>query len=321
MKKQIILTAIMLTLFGKIFSQEVIFDTTFIVKNNKINIIESRDDIKIKVYRYKSNEQTPIYPYYESYYEIDNNEYVNENRNITVHIPTVSSPMRRKKEIIYSKTTGEKPKISCFYPTYPSLYYSYTQIYDSPFDFTSSLFKQRPVSFEWGSYPFTQEVCSNKSNTLGLTVALGISNTYNYLSNNTVLCTYNDNTYLYNFTDEENIIPEGLEDKENVDKSFIRYWSIRMPISVQLQCRLGYKKIALSVGPEFEYRFAMRSIARYDGSKHIISDDINYNPLAMNALGIISFDEVSVIGRFGLTQMFRNDYNAFPFSIGVGFVL
>ena len=194
-------------------------------------------------------------------------------------------------------------------------------MYDDSFMFESSVFSQKPKSFEWGMYLFDQELCYNKSRTLGLVTALGISNTYNFFNNKTVLATDNGTPYIYNFNDGGEIVPEGMSDRTYVDKSFLRYWSLRLPVSLQIQWRLSYKVMAFSVGPELEWRFGMKSITRYDGEKHVVADDLNYKPLGVNVLTTLKFQDFVIFGRFGLTQMFGADIKAVPFNVGFGFAL
>lgn len=341
--KKIILLTTFLALFSTLFSQEQIkADTSFIVNNNKIQVIDSSKGLKIKVYKMTDDGYTPINPYYEGRYDkscyiTEEINYVNKNsQNVTIKVPLIPTNTFSESDIIVfekeledyakdlednAKKIEKKYKISSYYANYPNIYYAYSQIYDNPWDFAAQSISQRPISFEWGSYLFSTAMCFNKSRTLGLTAAIGFSNTYNYLNNKTVIASNNGTPYVYNFDDNSELIPNGLENRAYVDKSFMRYWSVRIPVSVQIQWRLGYNKMALSVGPELEWRFAMRSFARYDGSKHIITKDLNYRPLGVNALVCISYDDVVIFGRMALTEMFGHNIKAIPFNIGLGFNL
>ena len=341
--KKLVLFAAFMVLFGTISSQEQIkTDTSFIINNNKIQIIDSSKGLKIKVYKVTDDGYTPINPYYEGRYE--RSSYISEDinyssknsQNVTIKVPLVPTNILNESDVIvleksldnYAKElednvkkTKKTYKINTFYANYPSIYYAYSQMYDNPWNLASKSISQRPISFEWGSYLFSTAMCYNKSRTLGLTAAIGFSNTYNYLNNKMVLASDNGIPYVYDFDNSGEIIPSEFNDRSSVDKSFIRYWSVRLPISVQIQWRLGYNKMALSAGPEFEWRFAMRSFARYDGSKHTLSKDLNYNPLGINALVALSYDDVVIFGRMGLTSMFASELNTFQFNIGLGFNL
>lgn len=319
--KRFILISVLMALVGSAFSQEIKTDTTFIVNSNKIQVIDNKDGLKIKVYEINEDGYTSINPYYESRYE---SSFVSDDsdNNIHIQIPIVPGFVKKQNIVVKETENNQKQyKIKCFNPAYPNIYYSFSQMYDDSFMFESSVFSQKPKSFEWGMYLFDQELCYNKSRTLGLVTALGISNTYNFFNNKTVLATDNGTPYIYNFNDGGEIVPEGMSDRTYVDKSFLRYWSLRLPVSVQIQWRLSYKVMAFSVGPELEWRLGMKSITRYDGEKHVVADDLNYKPLGVNVLTTLKFQDFVLFGRFGLTQMFGADIKAVPFNVGFGFAL
>lgn len=319
--KRFILISVLMALVGNAFSQEIKTDTTFIVNSNKIQVIDGSNGLKIKVYEMTEDGYVSINPYYESRYE---GSIVNDksDNNIHIQLPIVTSFVKNQDVVVKETEDNQKQyKIKCFIPAYPDIYYSYTHLYDDSFMFESSVLSQRPNSFEWGLYLFDEDICYNKSRTLGLVTALGISNTYNFFNNKTVFATDNGTPYIYNFNDEGEIVPEGMSDRTYVDKSFLRYWSLRLPVSLQIQWRLSYKVMALSVGPELEWRFGMKSITKYDGGKHVVADDINYNPLGVNVLTTLKFQDFVIFGRFGLTQMFGADIKAVPFNVGFGLSL
>lgn len=319
--KRLVLISVMMALFGNAFSQEIKTDTTFVVNSNKIQVIGGQNGLKIKVYEMTPDGYVALNPYYESRYE---GPFVSEKSQSSTYIQLPIVPGFVKKQNVVVKETENQErqyKIKYFEAAYPSIYYSYSQMYDDSFMFESSAFSQRPNSFEWGMYLFSEDLCYNKSRTLGLVTALGISNTYNFLNNKTVLATNDGVPYIYNFNDGGENVPEGMCDRTYVDKSFLRYWSLRLPVSLQIQWRLSYKVMALSVGPELEWRFGMRSIARYDGEKHVVADDINYNPLGVNVLTTLKFHDFVLFGRFGLTQMFGSDLKSVPFNAGFGISL
>ena len=319
--KRFILISVLIAFFGNAFSQEIKTDTTFIVNSNKIQVVDDKNGLKIKVYEMTQDGYVSVNPYYESRYE---GSFTNDKSesNTYIQLPIVPGFVKKQNIVVKETENNQKQyKIKCFDPSYPNIYYSFSQMYDDSFMFESSVFSQKPKSFEWGMYLFDQELCYNKSRTLGLVTALGISNTYNFFSNRTVFAADNGTPYIYNFNDGGEIVPEGMSDRTYVDKSFLRYWSLRLPVSVQIQWRLSYKVMAFSVGPELEWRFGMRSITRYDGEKHVVADDLNYKPLGVNVLTTLKFQDFVLFGRFGLTQMFGADIKAVPFNVGFGFAL
>ncbi len=319
--KRLVLISVLMALVGNAFSQEIKTDTTFVVNSNKIQVVDGQNGLKIKVYEMTQDGYVSINPYYESRYEGTSVSEKLES-NTYIQLPIVPSYVKKQHIVVKETEDNQKQyKIKYFESAYPCIYYSYSQMYDDSFMFESSAFLQRPNSFEWGLYLFDEEICYNKSRTLGLVTALGISNTYNFFNNKTVLATDNGTPYIYNFNDGGEIVPEGMSGRTYVDKSFLRYWSLRLPVSVQIQWRLSYKVMALSVGPELEWRFGVRSITNYDGGKHVVADDINYNPLGVNVLTTLKFQDFVLFGRFGLTQMFGSDIKAVPFNVGFGLTL
>ena len=319
--KRLVLISVLMALVGSAFSQEIKTDTTFIVNSNKIQVVDGKNGLKIKVYEMTQDGYVSVNPYYESRYE---GSIVNDksDNNIHIQLPIVPSFVKKQNVVVKETEDNQKQyKIKYFESAFPGIYYSYSQMYDDSFMFESSVFSQRPNSFEWGMYLFDEEICYNKSRTLGLVTALGISNTYNFFNNKTVLATDNGTPYIYNFNDGGEIVPEGMSERTYVDKSYLRYWSLRLPVSLQMQWRLSYKVMSLSVGPELEWRFGMKSKAKYDGEKHVVADDINYNPLGVNVLTTLKFQDFILFGRFGLTKMFGSDIKAVPFNVGFGLTL
>jgi hypothetical protein len=191
-----------------------------------------------------------------------------------------------------------------------------------------TLVRQKPSSFEWGSYFSQIKLCKNKKNTFGLTAAFGISNTYNHLD--CFLGTYShpgsnspNSTYFYYGNDGE-VVPDGFEniiDKGDIKKSYLRYWSLRLPVNAQLQWRIGGNKMAFSFGPEFEWRFEMKSKVKLEkGGKYTVSDNLAYNPFGVNALAVLSFKDFVILGRAGLTQFFNQKYSTeslVPVNLGI----
>ena len=319
--KRFILISVLMAFFGNAFSQEIKTDTTFIVNSNKIQVVDGKNGLKIKVYEMTQDGYVSVNPYYESRYE---GSFTNDKSesNTYIQLPIVPSFVKKQNVVVKETEDNQKQyKIKYFESAFPGIYYSYSQLYDDSFMFESSAFSQRPNSFEWGMYLFDEEIYYNKSRTLGLVTSLGISNTYNFFNNKTVFATDNGTPYIYNFNVGGEIVPEGMSNRTYVDKSYLRYWSLRLPVSLQIQWRLSYKVMALSVGPELEWRFGMRSKAKYDGEKHVVADDINYNPLGVNVLTTLKFQDFILFGRLGLTKMFGSDIKAVPFNVGFGLTL
>lgn len=336
--KRLVLVSLLMALVGSAFSQEIKNDSVIvsksdkisvIVNDNKINIDDSPNGLKIKVFSIEENGEVAKNPYYESRYENDVNSKT-ETKNLTINIPL-------KPTFIPDEEKVSKLKFKSFEPIYPSIYYSYSALFNYPllsFNFHLTP-PQRVNSFEWGSYLFQIDVCHNKKKTLGLTTALGITNTYNHFNNCllgtvTQACDQTTYTYLYHIIKYDMPLPDGLENhteaimRYEIEDSYLRYWSLRLPINLQMQWRLGYKKMAFSFGPEFEWRFAMKSFMEYDGNKYLVSDNLAYNPFGVNALGVFAFEDFVIFGRVGLTRMFNERLswdNFVPVNLGIGLKL
>lgn len=334
--KRLILTSLFVALVINAFSQEIKNDTVFVsgdnvevlINNNKVKISDSPNGLKINVFTITEDGEVERNPYYESRYENDVNS-VTEKKNVTINIPI--KPTFIKDEFLKGDKET-KLKFRYFEPIYPNIYYAYSAMIGFPFsDYSLNFNLQKANSFEWGMYLFQYDICHNKRKTIGLTTALGFSNTY-FFSSYILGTTTNDNssnyTYFYRPNDsneEGNPIPDGLSnvnDPEKFDDGYYRYWSLRLPVSVQFQWRVGGNKMAFSFGPEFEWRFAMRSFTYLQNDKLTVSDNLAYNPFGVNALAMLNFKSFVIFGRAGLTQMFnqqKSHITVVPCNLGIGF--
>lgn len=334
--KRLALITLFMTLAFDVISQETKNDTIVVngdkveilINNNKVKISDSPNGLKINVFSITGNGEVERNPYYESRYENDVNS-VTEKKNVTINIPIKPTFIKDDKYVTDDK--GTKMKFSYFEPIYPNIYYAYSAMIGIPLSHYRLNFNlQKASSFEWGMYLFQYDICHNKRKTIGLTTALGFSNTY-FFSSYILGTTTNDNssnyTYFYRPNDsneEGNPIPEGMSNvssPEEFDDGYYRYWSLRLPISVQFQWRVGGNRMAFSFGPEFEWRFAMKSFTYLQNDKLTVSDNLAYNPFGINALAVLNFKSFVIFGRAGLTQMFNQDNSSIrvtPVNIGIG---
>lgn len=185
----------------------------------------------------------------------------------------------------------------------PGIYYAYLDMRSGAFGPEASL-PLRSSSFEWGLYSTKEVVCS-KGGHFGISTGLGISNAYNYFTHDKVLnVDANRNAFIQSlreYSDQEGHGPGN----DYAHRSFLRYWSLRLPVMIQCQWMVSDDPMALAVGAELEWRFGVRSFARYGGSKHTITDDLDYSPVGFNALVSLAFDEAVIFFRMGLTDMFK----------------
>lgn len=336
--KKLVLITLFMTLAFNVISQETKNDTIVVngdkveilINNNKVKIVDSPNGLKINVFSMTENGEAERNPYYESRYENDVNS-VTEKKNVTINIPIKPTFIKDDKYVTDDK--GTKMKFRSFDPIYPTIYYAYSAMTHPITKNDWGVPSLKANSFEWGSYIVQFDICHNKRKSFGLTTALGISNTYNHFSNS-ILGTSREITngameltYLYHIITYDIPMPDGVENHTmailngELEDSFLRYWSLRLPISVQFQWRLGYNKMAFSFGPEFEWRFAMKSFIEYDGNKYLVSDKLAYNPFGVNALAVLSFRDFVIFGRTGLTYLFnqkRSPEYVLPVNIGIG---
>lgn len=220
-------------------------------------------------------------------------------------------------------TIIEKVFESKLHQTLPDLYYGYINMYSGAFGPEAHM-PLRASSFEWGTYN-QHTVFATRNNVFGVTWGFGISNSYNYFDHDIVLRKGDDGkAYLQSLHDYSS--EEGNGPVNNyAHRSFLRYWSLRLPIMMQLQWEVDDKYLAIAAGVEAEWRFGVRSFARYGGAKHTITNSLDYNPVGLNALFSVSGQDGVIFFRMGLTDFFnvkdsRGDYNdMYQMAIGFGF--
>lgn len=336
--KRIALITLFMALTMNVISQETKNDTIVIngdkieilIKNNMVKISDSPKGLKINVFSITEDGEVEINPYYESRYE-NNVSSKTEKKNITINIPI--NPTFIKDDSYASNDKRSKLKFFSFYPIYPTIYYSYSMMVGYPMTQRLSYYAslQRANSFEWGSYLFQQDIWHNKKNTIGLTTALGFSNTYNhsyYILGTTAKDNSDNFTYFYNpnMNDENFPLPDGMPEymPYDINGGYFRYWSLRIPVSFQAQWHVGMNKMAFSIGAELEWRFAMKSFAYMNNDKYMISDNLAYEPFGVNTIAVLNFEDFVIFGRAGLTYLF-NQHNSsirtVPVNIGIGLKL
>lgn len=224
-------------------------------------------------------------------------------------------------------TIVEKFFRSKMHQTLPDWYYGYLNMNVGAFGSEANI-PMRSSSFEWGTYN-QHTVFATNDNLFGMTWGFGISNSYNYFSHDVVLRQYAEGpesgkAYFQSLWDYSNEDGNG-PDNHLAHRTFLRYWSLRIPVMLQLQWEVKDSYIALAAGVEAEWRFGVRSFARYGGSKHTITKSLDYNPIGLNALFSLSADDGVIFVRVGLTDFFTvkdntgNYQDMYQMAIGFGF--
>ena len=238
-----------------------------------------------------------------------------------------------KTTVIINKSDGDTEKVTIvekllndnLYDPLPDLYYSYLNMRNGVFGPEANV-PLRSSSFEWGLYSMDQLFCT-KDGHFGMTAGLGISNSYNYFDHNVVLRIDDDREAYFQslnaYSSEEGNGPTN----NFAHRSFLRYWSLRLPLMIQGQWLVNDTPLVVAAGAELEWRFGMRSFARYGGSKHTVTDNLNYQPVGVNALLSFRASNSVVFLRVGLTEMFSvkdatdSKINVCQASLGFGFNL
>ncbi len=201
----------------------------------------------------------------------------------------------------------------------PSIYYSCLDLTTGTFG-TEANIPLRSSSFEWGLYGTAPVFCTRDGH-FGMATGIGIGNAYNYFTHDMVLNTdENRDAFIESLNTYSSL--EGHGPVNNfAHRSFLRYWSLRLPVMLEYQWMINGTPLAFAAGAEFEWRFGMRSFARYGGAKHTITDNLEYSPIGFNVLFSFVFDDTVIFFRSGLTDMLnvKNCGDLYQMSIGFGF--
>ena len=222
-------------------------------------------------------------------------------------------------------TVIEKIFSSKLHQTLPDLYYGKLNMYNGPFGPEAHV-PLRSSSFEWGTYN-QHTIFITKDSHFGMSWGLGISNSYNYFSHDVVLRKNDEGKAYFQSLNAYSSDPANNAGPTNnyAHRSFLRYWSLRLPLLMQVQWEINDTPLAIAAGVEAEWRFGVRSFARYGGAKHTITNSLDYNPVGLNALISLAGDDGVIFARFGLTDFFSvtdnwGDYsNMYQMAIGFGF--
>ena len=317
MKKITLITVLMLFLSLEMFAQKV--DTTLVINNHEICIEDNKEQIDITIYALDEGVRTTENPLFEGVF-VKNDGLVGSYKNVTY---AFKNKIVEFDDDNFSFINHSRSLANCL----PSIYFSHLGMFDGTTGEQPAGLKQRTGSFEWG-FNYHATIFCTKNKHFGMTAGLGISNSYHFLKNDYVLMQNNGSLYqqkvselvLGNTNGHDDIVGAG------VTKSYLRYWSAHLPLMLQLQWKPNGHVFMVSAGADLEWRFGMRSFARYCGSKHTMASDIDYNPIGLNGIFQVSFANVTIISRLGLTEMLKintdaSGENSLPinqWSLGIG---
>ena len=203
----------------------------------------------------------------------------------------------------------QKKKSNNFDAHYPFFYLAFGRGADNAFSYSSRYPQRRGKSIDWGFNIYNSEIQLDKKSNWGLTWAVGFAYSRYAFDINSALEKVDGNVV-------------WLPAAEGVDyqKSWMRYWSFRVPICLEWQKKVRKHDFYLAAGPEVELRFAMKSKVKYDGHEHTLTNNPNGNVLGANLMVQAGYGCLSFIGRFGLTPLMdkKRAPQLYHSSIGFG---
>lgn len=179
-------------------------------------------------------------------------------------------------------------------------------------------------SWEYGFFIPLSDIAICNSEHVGVSTALGIGR---------CLYKFDYPNYFYNVDHHNVVFGDLMQDGNAYDETWLRFCTLRLP--VQLVLRSSSEGFFFTCGPELEYRFSTCSKGRCNGwnKKRVITRDLDVHPLGINLLAQIGFDDISVMARASLVELFAHSVSAeyasdgtcinpgsciYPFSISVG---
>jgi hypothetical protein len=204
-----------------------------------------------------------------------------------------------------------KPMPGEFEAHFPAFYMGVNLLCDeNSFSTTAGLPQRKGKGMEFGFY-FAEDECSiNPQNTLGFTIACGLSRSRYWIKNGQYL-------NWQNIGGNRSLVL--MPNADDVSQGYIRYWSLRVPICLEFQSR-DKEGLFLSVGPEFEYRFGDVSKVKYEGGgKDKLTKDLNLNPIGLNLLAQAGVDNIGVIFRYSFAELFEDSspVETYPMMLGL----
>ena len=182
---------------------------------------------------------------------------------------------------------------------YPTYYMGFSRLSNAPFsmDYANGISQNQSKCWDWGVYFCEHSIAFNKRGTIGLSYAFGFGrSSYKF----------NDGQYFYN---DNGLINYGINpaNTSQYDETWFRYWGFRLPINLELQHYVNGKPFFLTFGPEIEYRFAPKSLGRIDGGKQRnISKNYDLNPLNVNLMAQVGYNNIGFMAKLSLIDMFQN---------------
>lgn len=262
-------------------------DTILVVKGNKdmrVKIYEEMDDSTIKEGKKDQS--------FEIYSGIFIDRISNEDKAILDVLPFVP----------------KKKKVGHFNANYPFFYLSFGRAVSDAVSYSSCYPQRSGKSVDWGFNIYNSEIQMDKRGHWGLTWALGFAYSRYVFDANAAL----------EKTDGK-VVWQSAAEGIDYQKSWMRYWSFRIPVCIEWQKKIKGSHLYLSAGPEVEMRFAMKSKAKYGGHDHTLTNNPNGNVLGANLMVQAGYGCLSFVGRFGLTPLMDKSRAPQLYHSSIGF--
>lgn len=263
-------------------------DTTFVFNKQKFEISQNGERTSVKVYNKNGTEMKKTVE----------TEFLDGQEVEQVY---VTSPFIPRKT--YKRRSQE-------YSHYPLMFAGGNLLAGSAFGTSSSdRYSRDGKSGEWGftgasfEYPLTPS--------LAITSALSIAHVSHHFKTDYMLNTIDGMTSIQPF--------KGDDDDDRPSKSYLSYWTVRIPVMAEWSMRVGSDDLYAALGPSVEFRFNERS--RYKlGKKHTLTKDVNMNPFGLNLEARIGYGSFMLYARTALTPLLRTKYAPewHPFAVGMG---
>lgn len=216
----------------------------------------------------------------------------------------VSSPFLR--------SSWERSSRKKFESHVASFYFGLRNMVNNSFSFNAkgNLHTKNSGSYEIGVGAFNVGIPFNKQNNIGL--ALGLQGGYTRLSF--------DNGHAL-FSEDGVAVIKPIESEDRIRKSYMSYWSMRVPVMLEYQPKLGRRDAFIGAGVSFEFRNSEHSRYKTKRDTTTPARDLSVNSAGINFEAYMGCDNLMLRFTTGLTPLFKDGLGpkVYTTSFGIGF--
>ena len=268
-------------------------DTTFVLNSQHITVSQNGDKTSVTISKPDGTEMR----------KVSETQFVDGQEVEKIYVNSPFLPTRFARNSTLHRRSKE-------YSHYPMFYGGHTWLSGSAFGGSSEKYASDSKSSEWGitgmtfAYPL--------SGSLAITSAISVGQVRHSFDSNYILQTVDGVTSLQPF--------KGDNEGEKPSKSYLIYWTARVPVMLEWSRRLGGEDVYWAFGPSIEFRYNDRSRYKLGKHKHTVSSDNNMNPVGLNLEARFGYAVFSVYARTALTPLLRTKYAPewHPFTVGIG---